>query len=380
MVDPYSFNPVLWVPYLSLVLFALIVKPFLLFLPIPPLTAYVLLSTTGAFLSDYGLGLAWLLLFCFSSDYILLTDVQRTLRQMPAPKEPIENASLWRRTQWAISLLHSPRGVGWAHEPTTALPAHPTRTSRVAFIANRLLKTLLFFLVHDAANLHVRYNTMFRGDGPGWRADGWAWRAVVVLSWALSSYSSMMMTANILSIVSVASELSRPEDWPALFGTPHEAYTIRKFWGRGWHQLMRRFVSTHGKYLAQGVLELRPGSNASSYVQLFTAFALSTFIHYGAETMALRSWHGGALAFFMLQPCIITVEDFLLFVARKAGMRERATVRRLGYLWVWAWFTLTLPIWEEPLVRAGQMEEGIGFSIWMGLWRGEWLLKQPAQI
>ncbi|KAF7341689.1 MBOAT-2 domain-containing protein [Mycena sanguinolenta] len=376
MVEPHPFNAVLWVPYLLLVLLALIVKPFprraLLFLPIPPLTVYVLLSTTGEFLSDYLLGLSWLLVFWFSSDYILLTDVQRTLRQVPASKAPIENASLWRRTRWAISLLLSPRGVGWAHEPTTALPAHPAAgTSRVTFIAQRLWKTLLFFLVHDAANLHVQYNTMFRADGPGWRADGWAWRAVIVLSWALSTYSSMMMTSNILSIVGVASGLSRPEDWPAFFGAPHEAYTIRKMWG---------FVSTHGKYLAQDVLGLRSGSNASSYVQLFTAFALSASIHYGAETMALRSWDGGALVFFMLQPCMITVEDFLLFAARKAGMREGPMVRRLGYLWVWAWFTLTLPIWEEPLVRAGQMEEGIQFSILMGLWRGEWVLKQPFQI
>ncbi|KAJ7231167.1 membrane bound O-acyl transferase family-domain-containing protein [Mycena haematopus] len=384
MFDPYSFKGVLWVPYLSLVTVALTVKPSprraLLFLPIPPLTVYVLLSTTGAFNPDYLLGLAWLLLFWFSSDYILLTDVQRTLRQVSpahrsASKESIEEASLWRRGLWAIALLTSPRGVGWAHEPTTALPAHPAvGTSRVIFIARRLWKALQLFILHDLANLHVRYNAMFRPDGPGWRADGWAWRAVVVLGWGLSSYTAMMLVSTLLSVASVACGFSSPEEWPSLFGAPREAYTIRRLWGRAWHQLMRRFVSTHGKYLAQGALGLRSGSNASSYVQLYTAFALSASIHYGAETMALRSWHGGALAFFMLQPCVIMLEDFVIFATRKAGMREGVFVRLVGYAWVWAWFTVTLPVWQEPLVRAGQMEEGLPVSILMGLWRGEWVL------
>ncbi|KAJ7804165.1 membrane bound O-acyl transferase family-domain-containing protein [Mycena olivaceomarginata] len=394
MHDRYPFSGVLWLVYISLVLLALVAKPShnrkLFFLPIPPLTAYVLLlTTTGDFNTDYILGLFWLLLFWFASDYIAVTDVQRTLRQVPPTrtrtvltknkndkdKEPIENESVWRRTRWALALLFSPRGVSWAHEPTTVLPAHPpASTSRLAFIARRLLTAFLLFIVHDAANLHVRWNPMFRADGPGWTADGWGWRALVVIGWAVSSYTIMFLIATIISVVGVACRLSYPEEWPPFFGSPGDAYTIRQLWGRAWHQLMRRFVTTHGKFFAHRVLCLRPGTNASSYVQLFTAFALSASVHHGAEVMALRSYGGGAFTFFMLQPCAIMLEDFVLYVARSAGLKDRFAVRLVGYAWVWAWFTLTLPVWQGPLGQAGHTEEGLPVSVLMGVWRGVWVL------
>ncbi|KAJ7301479.1 membrane bound O-acyl transferase family-domain-containing protein [Mycena albidolilacea] len=379
MLIPYAFNGLAWVSYLSLVLFALIVKPFsgraVIFLPIFALTAYVLLSTTGTFAGDYGLGLSWLTLFWFASDYILLTDVQRTLRRLPpAPKEPIEKASLCARTRWAVALFTAPRGVGWAHQPPT-LPAAPLAgTPRLAFIVRRLCTAFLLFLLHDAANLHQLWNPMFRAHGPGWRADGWGWRAIVVLAWGVSAYTAMELAVTLLSVMGVACGLFAPEEWPPLFA-PGEAYTIRRLWGRAWHQLMRRFVSTHGKYLAHCVLRLSPGSNASSYIQLYTAFLISALVHYGAEAMALRIPRGGgALAFFMLQPCAIMLEDFLIFLARGAGMKGGTGVRIVGYAWVWVWVTLTLPGWQEPLVRAGQMDDSLPVSVLLGLWRGEWVL------
>ncbi|KAF7341224.1 MBOAT-2 domain-containing protein [Mycena venus] len=377
MTQRRPFSGVLWLVYISLVLLALIAKPSpyrkLFFLPIPPLTAYVLLlTTTGDFNTDYILGLFWLLLFWFASDYILITDVQRTLYQVSPTrtvanknkneneKELIEYKSVWRRTRWALALLLSPRGVGWAHKPTTAFPAHPAAgTSRLAFIAHRLLTAFFLFIVHDAANLHVRWNPMFRADGSGWTADGWGWRALVVMGWAVSSYTIIFLIATIISVVGVACGLSYPEEWPPFFGSPAEAYTIRRLWGRTWHQLMRRFITTHGKFFAHRVLGLRPGTNASSYIQLFTAFLLSASVHYGAEVIALRSWHGGAFVFFMLQPFAIILEGFVLHIARSAGLKNGFAVRLVGYAWVWAWFTLTLPVWQGPLGWAGHTDEGL---------------------
>ncbi|KAJ6514288.1 membrane bound O-acyl transferase family-domain-containing protein [Mycena vitilis] len=385
------FSDALWGVYLSLLLVSLVVKPTpyrgLLFLPILPLTAYVLLSTTGTFNGDYYLGLGCLTMFWTASDLMVFTDVQRTLCQVPlkgaaaAPaieEGPIEDASLWRRTRWAFALLNSPRGVGWAHEPTSALPAHPPAgTPRATFVAQRLWKAMQFFLLHDACNLHVRWNAMYRPDGAGWTADGWIWRGVVTAGWGLSAYSALMLGTSLLSAGSVACGLSEPEEWPPLFGGPREAWTIRKFWGRGWHQLMRRFVSVHGKFLAQRVLKLSPGGNPSAYVQLYTAFLLSAAVHYGAETMALRHWGGGAFVFFMLQPCAITLEDFLIFLAKNAGLRAGWWVHVMGYAWTWTWFALTLPAWQVPLVRAGLMEESLPVSLLMGVWRGEWVLQSP---
>ncbi|KAJ7768577.1 hypothetical protein DFH07DRAFT_954469 [Mycena maculata] len=145
----------------------------------------------------------------------------------------------------AAALLGSPRGVSWAHKPVSALlPLHlPPRDS-----------PSFFSVSHPECG-------------------------------------------------SVALGFSRPEEWPPLFGGPREAWTIHRFWGylrcqylvlgltnsydRARPQLMRWIVSVHGKYLTHNSrLRLPPGGNASVYVQLCTAFAMSAALHYGAETMA----------------------------------------------------------------------------------------------
>ncbi|KAJ7064700.1 membrane bound O-acyl transferase family-domain-containing protein [Mycena amicta] len=378
----FTFHDAQWGLYLVLLQLPLVVKPSphrrLLFIPVLLLTVYTLFSSKGRFLDDYYMSLNWLTYFWTASDYILLTDVQRELRQVPVhPQDKltngVENGSLWRRVCWANSLFLSPRGVGWAHEPTTTLPPHPPAdTPRTRFILTQLRTAVVLFLLHDLCNIHVRSNPMFYPDGPGWRADGWPWRFVVVLSWGLSASSAMCLLYTLMSVLAVGTRLSQPDAWPALMASPGEAYTIRRFWGRTWHQLMRRFVSAHGQRLVN-VLGLRRGKNPSAYTQLFLAFFLSGAIHYAAEVMALRHWGGGALKFFMLQPCAIMFEDFVIWLGRQAGW-ESGYWCYVGYLTTWAWFALVAPVWQEPLVWAGQMTEGLPVSVIMGVCKGQWVL------
>ncbi|KAJ7757460.1 membrane bound O-acyl transferase family-domain-containing protein [Mycena metata] len=372
MFTPYPFNPSLWGVFFALSLLPLIVKPSpyrrLFFLPIIPLTVYALLCTTGTFREDYFVGLAWLTFCCFASDYILITEVQRELRQPDSV--PIENVSLLRRLRWALDLFTSPRGVGWAHEPTTVLPPHPPPgTGRARFVAHRLWKAFQYWVVLDLCNLHMFMNNMFRVDGPDWTAVGWGWRAVAAAVYLAAGSSALMLLSSFWSAASVACRLSNPEDWPPLFASPLEAWTIRRFWGRAWHQMMRRFVSTHGKYLARQ-MRLRPGSNTSAYVQLYTAFVMSGWVHYLGETMAFRHWQGGAFIFFLLQAVAITLEDFLIFLAKRAGFRAGSAARLVGYVWTCAWLAWSLPIWQMPLVRGGLYDkEAMPVSVLLGLWQ-----------
>ncbi|KAJ7785141.1 hypothetical protein DFH07DRAFT_948222 [Mycena maculata] len=337
MASLHRFNDAFWGAYLLLIFLPLIIKPFpyrsLFFAPILALTAYVLCTTTtGTYNGDYHLALGWLTLFCSASDYIVFTDVQRTLRRVslnpavpPPDSGPIEDASLWRRVWWAAALLGSPRGVGWSHEPVSALPPHPSAsTPKFTFVSQRLARAVGFFLLHDACNLH---------------------RFIVGASWGMSAYTALVIGTSILSAGSVALGFSGPEEWPPLFGGPREARSIRRFWGRAWHQLMRR---------------ARP-------LFLLNRSSLCT----GSTSHTMCS----ALAFFMLQACAITLEDLLIFLGKRAGMRESRATRAVGYAWTWAWFALVLPVCQVPLVRAGLMEEALPVSVLAGLWRGEWVLE-----
>lgn len=81
-------------------------------------------------------------------------------------------------------------------------------------------------------------------------------------------------------------------------------------------------------------------------MQLYLAFFISFGTHWWQSYTIARE-DKGEFAFFMLQPVIITIEDFLQWIWSKSVSAERK--RRLawleylvGYAWTIAAFTLTL--------------------------------------
>jgi len=65
------------------------------------------------------------------------------------------------------------------------------------------------------------------------------------------------------------------------------------------------------------------------------------------------------MKFFMLQPVAITLERVVASLLKYSGIRIPTSVSRsVGYVWVLCWFTMTLPIWVEPVIRHGFLEDG----------------------
>ncbi|KAJ7206751.1 membrane bound O-acyl transferase family-domain-containing protein [Mycena pura] len=361
---------------------ALVVKPSpyrrLLFLPVLAVSLRLLSLSTGNPTFDYCIGAAYFPYFFAASDYILLTDVQRELRLVQPPQradELPENAPLSRRIAWATALLSSQRGLGWAHVPRHALPPRPpASTSRGAFVRAQLARAAAAALLFEAANLYTsaRIPALYAG-GPRLAAQGWAARCLAVWAWvvpvaALSEFGHALNAA-----LSVAAGAATPSDWPPIQGSPALAWSVRNFWGRVWHQGMRRSVSAHGRFVAHRMLRLARGSAASAYMQLYAAFFVSGVAHYLPEYMALRHWGGGALRFFVLQAVAITLEDGVQAASRRLGMAASWKWKAVGYFWVWSWFAFCLPIWQDPLLHAGVFEEVRYSAI-------KWLLKRRQQV
>ncbi|KAJ6460108.1 membrane bound O-acyl transferase family-domain-containing protein [Mycena vitilis] len=286
------------------------------------MSPYLLSLSTLSPTLDYCLSNAWLFA---ASDFILLTDVQRELRVVKPPQradEPIENAPLSRRIAWATKLFTSARGLGWAHEPRYANPPRPSPLDS----ARRL-------------------------------PSGWLWRYLVVWAWCIPLVGLSVCNHALSAAFSVGTGASGPEDWPPFLGSITLAWSVRNFWGRIWHQTMRRFLSAHGKFLAHRVLRLKPGSKASGYTQLYVAFLISGIMHYLPEYMALRHWGGGALRFFLLQAVAITFEECVQDAGRRLGLKAGWVWKAVGYSWVWSWFAYCLPGWQDPLLHEGVFEE-----------------------
>ncbi|KAL0581438.1 hypothetical protein V5O48_000592 [Marasmius crinis-equi] len=99
---------------------------------------------------------------------------------------------------------------------------------------------------------------------------------------------------------------------------------------------------------------------------------MTGIMHQVGDVMMHRNWTaGGSIIFFPLQALGITFEMFLGSYVPKAlppWMR-----RTIGYAWVLAWFTWCAPIYIDPLLQGGLLDNGPRFNLTLWLWKGEWI-------
>ena len=152
-----------------------------------------------------------------------------------------------RQLATAFMLMGSPRGINtpWQIRIVPSFPScynHPTRIfTRKRFLARQVLITAwLLLMTHAMMQRYCSYSTRERqhiyGEGAEWRFRGATPRqlaarlegAVGYLAYAQGKIDSMY---RVLSIVHVGFGLSNPEEWPPLFGSIWDAYSIGRFWG-----------------------------------------------------------------------------------------------------------------------------------------------------
>ncbi|KAJ7617616.1 membrane bound O-acyl transferase family-domain-containing protein [Mycena polygramma] len=322
----------------------------------------------------------WFIWLLNASDYILLTDVQRELRKLPATqadsgggREHIEEAPLARRLRWALDLFLSPRGVGWTHSPKRYLPSPGNNVSKRLFIRRRLGTLVRAVLLLDVLNLYVRWSPAYR---TGLRMVGWPVELYVQSDvCALTAYAILEIPHCLLSIMAVATGVSAPEDWPPLFGRVAEGTNVRNFWGKCWHQLLRRPLTSHVRRLSH-LLRLPARSAIATAVETSVAFGISGMVHYLAETVLLRGrGRSGSLIFFGLQPLAFAFEGLVAPLNRRTGLVPPRIASFLGYVWTATWFAWTIPFMQDPLIAAGEtLNRYISVSFVLWVWRGSWLI------
>lgn len=89
-----------------------------------------------------------------------------------------------------------------------------------------------------------------------------------------------------------------------------------------------------------------------------------------------RAWSGGSFRFFVLQAIAITFEDHVIAFAKNMGLRSERW-RLLGYVYVLAWFTWSVPIWLNAQVAAGLMDTDRSGGFTTELVTGQMMWKGP---
>lgn len=348
-------------------------------LSIAALTAAFIGWTKGpAVDGDYGVANFLVAHAFMMSDYLLVTkDLHMDLRQrkksLLTNREQKENgavgngvsdAPLSERLKWASQLLVSIRGVGWDHEA----PNHTVvrlvrreqvgqRNPRLHFLLNRVLAIVGDSGAFALGDFMLYVNPSFRVDGPPFSSQAW-WFKPAVLGYALVPYATLSILHSVIAIITVCLlGIGEPGDWPPMFGRLADGTSVARFWGRVWHQTLRRPISSHIALVERTVISpLKLGKNGKLLVKIILAFSISGLIHHCTAYAALRRFHSNSMLFFLLQPLAIFVERL---VSKTVVLQPKHVWlnKAFGMVWTALWFTMTLPLFLEPFVRVGLLED-----------------------
>ena len=114
-----------------------------------------------------------------------------------------------------------------------------------------------------------------------------------------------------------------------------------------------------------------PRGVLSDYTELYTSFLVSGLIH-------VTPTDARPLQFFLSQAVAITLEETVIALVSRPGLRHATIAHRLlGYLWVYCWFIYSIgPLLDTMAAFAGVAEFGaMKFSLILGIHQGDWFPK-----
>ena len=247
---------------------------------------------------------------------------------------------------------------------------HPSKGSRNhTFLLRRLASAIIILLLDQAYT--ITYSTLLQLTYADFdpskqsylrRIRTITFRETTIRSWLVfnfvwSSWAIFTASHNILAFAFVALGIDEPEDWPSLYGSISEAYSIRRFWGKFWHHLVQRSYRTYGSLLSQKILRLPPGSFADRTCVSFSVFLISGMVHACITAqLGFTCGYWEDVAFFMTYYAALLVETGVQRFASLVfgGSRPEGWICRLvGYTWVFGFLFWVLPKHQYPKVLCG---------------------------
>ncbi|KAK7745743.1 hypothetical protein SLS62_009624 [Diatrype stigma] len=293
-----------------------------------------------------------------------------------------------QRLRWGARLASTTRGIGWDWQ-VKGVPAHPAMDqARWAFVGTSLvdlawhsvLKALAVYGIGFCRTLQQQQQQQQQPSiavaSPlgsrallldaviAWCGAAWGWHTVGL--------------ANALgAVVAVGLGLSEPWECPPMLDSLWNGWSVRHMWSSAYHQMLRRVLQQPGIRAAR-FMGFRKGTLASRYLQLYLAFFISFGLHWWAQYTITRR-DKGEFAFFMMQPVVITAEDFAQWLwgrtvtdpKRKEGFRSLE--RFVGYVWTFAAFTATLHPYVQGMTGTGVIggsSPDESAALWLGQQHG----------
>nr|QGV56753.1 Jtm02 [Epichloe sp. LpTG-3]QGV56754.1 Jtm02 [Epichloe sp. LpTG-4]UUW39087.1 IdtA [Epichloe sp. LpTG-3]UUW39105.1 IdtA [Epichloe sp. LpTG-3] len=304
------------------------------------------------------------------ADYYELDDKEKT---------PVRYRSLssWGKWEWCLAHCFSARGIGFSWAIPHLPEAMPSNTTIRDYLRASALNLGWLYLVQDLGRSLLSAD-LFAHEGVGASDTKGGARFLTVYSLGIGALLNIDMPYRAVCAMGMASGCfwTRPHHNRPAVGRWRDAWTLRRFWGRVWHQTFRKPWQSIGQWIAWEVMRALKGSLVSRYVQVYTSFLLSALMHVAAARMAdpHRRSCAGTWIFFLMQANGIVAEDVVQWAGKKTGMRESSSLTRfLGRAWVLCWFAWTAPWFFGDIADVGLIRlETFPLSVTRGLWNRQW--------
>lgn len=305
----------------------------------------------------------------------------------------------WTRMTWetlhkSSKVWNNPRAISTIFKPRTAC----SRTYLALFGTVRFLRVVLLTAVHHNLSLHVITPVFMeiRLDDLRPEKRGIVRRAftdyrqiesfeillrlLLPLNWVWMNYACLEIYHDCLSIVfTCLMPIDDPDDWPSLYGSILEAYSVQQFWGRFWHRIPRYNLEAVARPISKSVLGEKTLHQAHKVFSAFLIFAFSGIVHALVAWRTTEGFEERDIVFFLANFACVAAERSIVYIFRHffsaacvidGNGRSEKTVgllpRLAGMLWVYAWLIWILPKWQYPklyLQRQRQLEAEVSFLL-----------------
>ena len=165
-----------------------------------------------------------------ASETLLLCDARKVFK-LKGQKEAFDDLPLYRRVIWTIQYLISPRGVGWTHEPTSRLPPRSKHTRLFTFILEQFKWFCWYHFLYQLTRIPIYWRPSIPEKSILAGIYIFLWRQVYIYAAGINGYAALNLLWYAGTMAAVATGLFSSNEWPPLFGSLRDAYTVGRFWG-----------------------------------------------------------------------------------------------------------------------------------------------------
>ncbi|KAK1908080.1 hypothetical protein P3342_013400 [Pyrenophora teres f. teres] len=180
--------------------------------------------------------------------------------------------------------------------------------------------------------------------------------------WCFGSIMLYDAWHSLFAVLFLVTYLDEPQEWSlSLFGNIKNAWSVRRYWSRHWHNFIYHSFNGHIKCVTRGWLGMKRGTLSTRMVENTAVFLLSGLMHTAVRWQSTPWADIWAITFwYTAQMVPITIET--AFVPLYISLRKHAANRwqfkedvewvvrmeyAVGYFWVISWFFWSVPMYYK---------------------------------